>query len=280
MMVYLFAQKCCRQIKLLLDKVSNWGPYGTFYSEKIGRNLWCFMGFFIQKEVWKANFKCKLSKLQVSDEGNWQWAIDIWEDFVKLIKLFVVTVRSKQLKQYIMQQLKRVSYQSFDLHLLRNVAARLNCFLTKFQTDGPMGAFHSEEMSGISWWLMGFFTQKEILKTYYTCRLSKLQVSDESNWKLIAIGTEISKPPTPRLEGILGPYVERHDQENTRTEPNFLKLVQVFAVLDPDVMVLLQSETEKTFLTQSLVSCMVRKVLLWNMWTLLKSSLMTFFKKL
>lgn len=141
MMVYLFAQKCCRQIKLLLDKVSNWGPYGTFYSEKIGRNLWCFMGFFIQKEVWKANFKCKLSKLQVSDEGNWQWAIDIWEDFVKLIKLFVVTVRSKQLKQYIMQQLKRVSYQSFDLHLLRNVAARLNCFLTKFQIWWSYGSF-------------------------------------------------------------------------------------------------------------------------------------------
>ena len=170
----------------------------------------------------------------------------------------MVTVRSKQLKQYIMQQWKRVSYQSFDLHLLRNVAARLNCFLTKFQTDGPMGAFHSEEMSGISWWLMGFFTQKEILKTYCTCKLSKLQVPDESNWKLIAIGTEISKPPTPRLEGILGPYVERHDQENTRTEPNFLKLVQVFAVLDPVIMALLQPETEKNFF-DAIVSIMYGK---------------------
>ena len=35
------------------------------------------MGFLIQKEVLKANFKYKLSKLQVSVEGNWKLKTDI-----------------------------------------------------------------------------------------------------------------------------------------------------------------------------------------------------------
>lgn len=108
----------------------------------------------------------------------------------------MATVCSKQLKQYI-HQLERVSYQFFDLHLLRNVPAWLNFFLIKLQTDGPMGAFYSEEMDEISLWLIGFFTHKKMLKTAYsTCKLSKLEVSDEGNWKLktdlniTAIGAE------------------------------------------------------------------------------------------
>ena len=43
------------------------------------------------------------------------------------------------------------------LHLFRDVTAHLNGFLIKFQTDGPMVPFLSEETGGILQWLVGFF---------------------------------------------------------------------------------------------------------------------------
>ena len=70
------------------------------------------------------------------------------------------------------------------LHLFRDVAARLNGFLIKFQTDGVKVSFLSKEMGGILWWLMGFSILKEVLKAADTlCKLSKLQVSDQNNWR-------------------------------------------------------------------------------------------------
>ena len=48
-----------------------------------------------------------------------------------------------------------------------------------------MVPFLSEEMGGILWWLIGFFIGKEVLKVADTSyQLSKLQVSDQNNWKM------------------------------------------------------------------------------------------------
>ena len=80
-------------------------------------------------------------------------AIDIWEDFVKLVKLYVAKAPSKQPKD-------NISYSNLKeyhtnplivvyLHLFRDVAARLNCFLIEFQTNGPMIPFLGKEISGI-----------------------------------------------------------------------------------------------------------------------------------
>ena len=70
-------------------------------------------------------------------------AIDIWEDFFKLIKLFVAKVRSTQINNILCNNLKEQIpiYSSWSIYLLRNVAARLNCFLIKFQIEGPMVLF-------------------------------------------------------------------------------------------------------------------------------------------
>ena len=77
-------------------------------------------------------------------------AIDIWEDFVKLIKLYVATAPSKQPKDNISYNNLKVDHTNplivVNLHLFGDVAARLNCFIIKFQTDGPMMPFLGEEI--------------------------------------------------------------------------------------------------------------------------------------
>ena len=141
--------------------------------------------------------------------GGWRMKLLLVEPlisvriFVKLIKLYVAKAPTKQPKDHI-------SYKNLEeyhtnplivvyLHLFRDVAARLNCFLIKFQTDGPMIPFLGEEIIGILRWLMGFFIRKEVLKTAdSTYKLSKLQVSDESNWRL---KTDI-KPTTSGAEAL------------------------------------------------------------------------------
>ena len=56
-----------------------------------------------------------------------------------------------------------------------DVATRLNGFLIKFQTDGPMVLFLSEELGEILWWRMGLFIRKEVVKAADTSsKLSKL----------------------------------------------------------------------------------------------------------
>ena len=103
----------------------------------------------------------------------------IWEDFVRLIKEILAKPPSKRPKDN----------KSFDnlvkyhasplipvyLHLFRDVAARLNIFLIKFQTDSPMVPFLCEEICDILKWAMRFSVQQTADTPY---KLSKLDVND------------------------------------------------------------------------------------------------------
>ena len=188
-------------------------------------------------------------------------AIDISEDFVKLIKLYVAKAPSKQPKYNISYNNLKEYHTNplivFYLHLFRDVAARLNCFLIKFQTDGLMIPFFGEEISGILRCLMGFFIRKETLKTANsTKKLSKLQVSDESNWrlktdiKLTTTGAEsLKKVPSHLHQGLKKSWVlmlEGMIEKIQEPSPISCKLVQVSATLDSVKMALLQSQTEES----------------------------------
>ena len=91
-----------------------------------------------------------------------------------------------------------------------DVATRLNGFLIKFQTDGPMVLFLSEELGEILWWRMGLFIRKEVVKAADTSsKLSKLRVSDQNNWimksdvKLTTSGVEaLKKIPNHLHQGL------------------------------------------------------------------------------
>ena len=80
-------------------------------------------------------------------------AIEIWGDIAELIKLFAAKAPSKQPKDNAsFNNLKGHYTNEFIivyLHLFRDVAACLNAFLIKFQTDGKMVLFFSKEIGGI-----------------------------------------------------------------------------------------------------------------------------------
>ena len=116
-------------------------------------------------------------------------AIKIWGDVVTLIKAFQGKVPSKRPKdnksydnlvQYYLNPLIPVY-----LHLFRDLAARLNIFLVKFQTDSLMVPFLSEEIPGILKWPMRFIIQKAALKKADTpYKLYKIDVNNKDNIKL------------------------------------------------------------------------------------------------
>ena len=132
-----------------------------------------------------------------------------------------------------------------------------------------MVPFLSEEMGGILRWLMRFFIQKEVLKKANSpYKLSKVQVSDEDNWRLktdIKLTTsgaeELKKVPSNLQQGLKDSWVrmlkgmiEKIQQRN----PISSKLVWVAAALDPVKMALLESETEQS-LFDAIVSIMYGK---------------------
>ena len=95
-------------------------------------------------------------------------AIEIWGDIVKRIKLVAAKFPSKQPKH-------KASFNNLKehctneiiiiyLHFFRDVAAYFNTFLIKFQTDGSMVLFLSEEISETLRWVMIFFIRKDTLK--------------------------------------------------------------------------------------------------------------------
>ena len=118
--------------------------------------------------------------LRVSKDGLWpekfcvtRWvenepvanrAIEIWDDYVKLIKVFLSKCPSSQPKDNKSDENLKECHTNpliiVHLHLFRDVAAR---FLVKFQTDAPMVPFLSE-VAGILRWLMSFFIQKDALE--------------------------------------------------------------------------------------------------------------------
>ena len=117
--------------------------------------------------------------------------------------------------------------------------------------------FFCEEISGILWWLMGFFIRKKVLKTANSIHeLSKLQVSDESNWRLktdirlTTSGAEVLKKiPSHLHQGLkeswvlmLKGIIEKIQEQS----PISCKLAWVSDALDPVKMALLQSETEQS----------------------------------
>ena len=119
----------------------------------------------------------------VENEPVAERAIVIWEDFVRLIKEILAKPPSKRPKDN----------KSFDnlvkyhasplipvyLHLFRDVAARLNIFLIKFQTDSPMVPFLCEEICDILKWAMRFIVQQTALSRADTpYKLSKLDFND------------------------------------------------------------------------------------------------------
>ena len=187
-------------------------------------------------------------------------AIDIWEDFVQLMKVFVAKAPRKQPKDNISYNNLKAYHTNplivIYLHLFRDVAARLNCFLIKFQTDGPMVPFLSEEMGGILRWLLGFFIKKEVLKAANSMyKLCKLQVSDEGNWKLktdikltTSGGEALKKVPSRLHQGLKGSWVRmlKGMIEKIQERPISYKLVRVSAALDPVNMAILESETEQS----------------------------------
>ena len=107
--------------------------------------------------------------------------IEIKVDIAELINSFAAKVPSKQPKNNASYNNLKEHYTNpftiVYLHLFRDIAARLNGFLIKFQTDGPMVPFLSEEKCKTLRWFMGFFILKEVLKAADTSyKLSKLQV--------------------------------------------------------------------------------------------------------
>ena len=174
-------------------------------------------------------------------------AIEIWEDYVKLIQVFVGKCHSKQPKDNkSYDHLKECHTNpliSVYLHLFRDVAARLNSFLVKFQTDAPMVPFLSEEMSGILRWLMSFFIQKDVLKKANSAyQLSKLKVTSD-NWrlktdiKLTTSGAEaLKKVPLNLQQGLKDSWVRMLKamiEKIQERSPISHKLVRVAAALDP-----------------------------------------------
>ena len=93
-------------------------------------------------------------------------AIEIYGGIVELIKLFATKTPSKQPKDNASYNNLKGHYNNpfivVYLYLFWDVAAHLNGFLIKFQTDDPIVPFLSEKMGGILRWLMDFFIRKEV----------------------------------------------------------------------------------------------------------------------
>ena len=181
----------------------------------------------------------------VENESVTDRAIKIWGDMVMLIKAFLAKLPSKRPKdnksydnlvQYYLNPLIPVYF-----HLFRDVVARLNIFLVKFQTDSPMVPFLSEEMAGILKLAMLFIIQKATTK-----KADKIDVNNEDNIKLktvIKLTTSanemLKKAPTHLHQGLkdswvnfLKKMVEKMQEKN----PVRYKLVRSSAVLDPQNM--------------------------------------------
>ena len=185
-------------------------------------------------------------------------AIKIWGDVVTLIKAFQAKVPSKRPKDNISYN-NLVKYHTNPLipvylHLFRDVAARLNVFLVKFQTDSPMVPFLSEEMAGILRWVMRFYIQKSALQTANTpYKLHKLDVNNtdkqrlKTDIKLTTSGTEeLKKVPTHLHQGLKDSWVIFLKKMVTKIQersPIGYKLVRVAAALDPQKMASIDPET-------------------------------------
>ena len=203
----------------------------------------------------------------VADRG-----ILVWSDMVSLIKSFQAKPPSKRPKdnksydnlvQYHLNPLIPVY-----LHLFKDVAARLNVFLVKFQTDSPMVPFLSEEIAGILKWVMRFFVLKSVLKKTDTpYKLYKLDVNDKENIKLkteIKLTTggsdALKKVSTDLHQGVKDSWVRflKMVEKIQERSPIGYKLVRVSAVLDPHHMATLNPETLQTMFDE-IVSIMCTK---------------------
>ena len=133
------------------------------------------------------------------------------------------------------------------LHLFKDVAAKLNGFLIKFQTYSPMVPFLSEELGDILRWLMRFFIQKSVLKKAKNAKqLAEVDVMDDSNIKLktcIKLTTSgaiaLEKTPSKLHEGLKNSWVSflksiisKIQERSSLTK----KLVLSAASLDPLMM--------------------------------------------
>ena len=141
----------------------------------------------VSKGLWPEKF---VVTRWVENEPVANRAIEIWADYVKLIKVFLGKCPSSQpkdnksyddLKEYHCNPLIMVY-----LHLFRDVAARLNNFLVPMMPMIPMIPFLSDEICSILRWLMSFFIQSEVLKKAKSAYLlSKVDVNESSgNWRL------------------------------------------------------------------------------------------------
>ena len=203
--------------------------------------------------------------LKVSEAGLWpkkfvvtRWvenesvsdrAIAIWNDYVKLIDFFTSKVPSKQPKSNksyeVLKQHRNNSLIIVYLNLFRDVAARLNNFLVKFQTDAPMVPFLSDEISSILRWLMSFFINSEVLKKASSSYLlSKVDVKESGkNWvlqsqiKLTISGNETLKKVSSSLHsGLIKSWVKFLEAMVLKIQeksPICYKLVRVSCALDP-----------------------------------------------
>ena len=139
-------------------------------------------------------------------------------------------------------------------HLFRDVAAILNIFLVKFQTDSPMVSFLSEDIAGILKWTMRVIIQKTALKKAdIPYKLYKIDINNKDNIKfktdikMTASANEIlKKVPIHLHQGLKYSWViflKKLVEKMQEKSPIRYKLVRNSAVLDPQNMASHDTET-------------------------------------
>ena len=117
----------------------------------------------------------------VENENVSQKALELWDDYVELIKEYLLQPPSKWPKDNKsvdnLVDAHRNPTIKVKLHLLKDVVSMLNGFLVQLQPDNPMLPFLSDEIDNIMRRLMKFFIsqpmRKEAKSTYL---LSKVNV--------------------------------------------------------------------------------------------------------
>ena len=140
------------------------------------------------------------------------------------------------------------------LHLFRDIAARLNIFLVKFQTGSPMVPFLSEDMAGILKWAMWLIIQEAVLKKADTpYKLYKTDINNKDNIKLKtdikltrSANEMLKKVPTHLHQGLKDSWViflKKMVEKMQEKSPIRYMLVRNSAVLDPQNMASHDPET-------------------------------------